>query len=69
MFLSPDVKLFCVRTQIKAEIKGLFCFFLVDLRPVNLLVLQKEWREDPKGVFKRKVARCVRRSQEEMSSD
>lgn len=24
----------------------------------------KEWREDPKGVFKKKVARCVRRSQE-----
>lgn len=27
-------------------------------------ILQKEWREDPKGVFKKKVARCVRRSQE-----
>ncbi|XP_037608887.1 ubiquitin-conjugating enzyme E2G 1b [Sebastes umbrosus] len=24
----------------------------------------KEWRDDPKGVFKKKVARCVRRSQE-----
>ncbi|XP_067114770.1 ubiquitin-conjugating enzyme E2G 1b isoform X2 [Osmerus mordax] len=24
----------------------------------------KEWREDPTGEFKRKVARCVRRSQE-----
>lgn len=28
------------------------------------VMLQKEWREDPKGVFKSKVARCVRRSQE-----
>lgn len=26
--------------------------------------LQKEWREDPTGVFKKKVARCVRKSQE-----
>ena len=26
--------------------------------------LQKEWREDPKGVFKKKVSRCVRKSQE-----
>lgn len=26
--------------------------------------LQKEWREDPNGEFKRKVARCVRKSQE-----
>lgn len=25
---------------------------------------QKEWREDPNGEFKRKVARCVRESQE-----
>ncbi|XP_077378798.1 ubiquitin-conjugating enzyme E2 G1-like isoform X1 [Festucalex cinctus] len=25
---------------------------------------QKEWREDPNGEFKRKVARCVRKSQE-----
>lgn len=24
----------------------------------------KEWRDDPAGVFKKKVARCVRRSQE-----
>lgn len=27
-------------------------------------VQQKEWREDRNGVFKKKVARCVRRSQE-----
>ncbi|XP_019738128.1 ubiquitin-conjugating enzyme E2 G1-like isoform X1 [Hippocampus comes] len=26
--------------------------------------LQKEWRDDPKGIFKKKVARCVRKSQE-----
>lgn len=26
--------------------------------------LQKEWREDRHGAFKRKVARCVRKSQE-----
>lgn len=26
--------------------------------------LQKEWREDRNGEFKRKVARCVRKSQE-----
>ncbi|XP_061148541.1 ubiquitin-conjugating enzyme E2G 1b isoform X1 [Syngnathus typhle] len=26
--------------------------------------LQKEWRDDPRGVFKKKVARCVRKSQE-----
>lgn len=25
---------------------------------------QKEWREDRHGAFKRKVARCVRKSQE-----
>ncbi|KAI4816591.1 hypothetical protein KUCAC02_008914 [Chaenocephalus aceratus] len=24
----------------------------------------KEWRDDPKGIFKKKVARCVRRSQD-----
>lgn len=29
-----------------------------------LLYLQKEWREDRNGEFKRKVARCVRKSQE-----
>uniref|UniRef100_A0A3B4AR04 Ubiquitin-conjugating enzyme E2 G1 n=1 Tax=Periophthalmus magnuspinnatus TaxID=409849 RepID=A0A3B4AR04_9GOBI len=28
------------------------------------LSLQKEWRKDPNGIFKKKVARCVRRSQE-----
>jgi len=32
---------------------GVFCSFL-----------QKEWREDPNGEFKKKVARCVRKSQE-----
>lgn len=25
---------------------------------------QKEWREDPTGIFKKKVARCVRKSQD-----
>lgn len=29
-----------------------------------MLFPQKEWREDPNGEFKRKVARCVRKSQE-----
>uniref|UniRef100_A0A8C5GCY8 Ubiquitin-conjugating enzyme E2 G1 n=1 Tax=Gouania willdenowi TaxID=441366 RepID=A0A8C5GCY8_GOUWI len=29
-----------------------------------LRVSKKEWREDPNGEFKRKVARCVRKSQE-----
>jgi len=28
------------------------------------LIFQKEWREDRHGEFKRKVARCVRKSQE-----
>lgn len=29
-----------------------------------MLLPQKEWREDPNGEFKKKVARCVRKSQE-----
>lgn len=28
------------------------------------VIFQKEWREDRHGEFKRKVARCVRKSQE-----
>ncbi|KAK0146729.1 Ubiquitin-conjugating enzyme E2 G1 [Merluccius polli] len=38
------------------------------LRPCHKMggafLQQKEWREDPNGEFKRKVARCVRKSQE-----
>lgn len=30
----------------------------------DFLIFQKEWREDRHGEFKRKVARCVRKSQE-----
>lgn len=37
----------------------LFWFFFKSFFP-----LQKEWREDRHGAFKRKVARCVRKSQE-----
>ncbi len=33
------------------------------------LIFQKEWREDRHGEFKRKVARCVRKSQRLPSSD
>ncbi len=39
------------------KIKHLNCFDL-------FCPLQKEWREDRHGAFKRKVARCVRKSQE-----
>ncbi|XP_066545742.1 ubiquitin-conjugating enzyme E2G 1b isoform X1 [Amia ocellicauda] len=38
--------------------------FEVWLRLFCPCLVQKEWREDPNGEFKRKVARCVRKSQE-----
>lgn len=31
---------------------------------LKTVIFQKEWREDRHGEFKRKVARCVRKSQE-----
>ena len=30
----------------------------------NIVVLQKDWREDYNGTFKKKVLRCVRKSQD-----
>ena len=39
-------------------------FSLSLLLPLSLLLLQKEWREDYHGNFKKRVMKCVRKSQD-----
>lgn len=58
--------IFWTWTQIKKIVINIFIFFSCCMKYLNmyLLVLQKEWRENYMD-FKRKVARCVRKSQEE----
>lgn len=58
--------IFWTWTQIKKVVINIFIFFSCCMKYLNmyLLVLQKEWRENYMD-FKRKVARCVRKSQEE----